>query len=137
MYICNMIYKNNYEVYEDGNIFSYKSNKFMKPFRLGGSYLGVSIDRKPEYVHRIVANCFLPNPNNKDTVNHKSGDKTDNSIANLEWMTLKENINYSFNVLGRKTLTKSNFEGKRHTEETKKKMSASKLGKKFPKGYKK
>ena len=127
MYICKMKYKNNYEVYEDGRIFSYKSNKFMQPFSLGGTYFGVTIDRKPEYVHRIVANCFLPNPDNKESVNHINGIKSDNRVENLEWMTLKENINYSFKVLGRKTLTKSNFEGKKHTEETKNKIRLARL----------
>ena len=134
-----MRYKNNYEVYEDGRIFSYKSNKFMQPFSLGGGYLGVSIDRKTEYIHRIVANCFIENPDNKKTVNHKSGDKTNNSVSNLEWMSLKENIKYSYDSLGRKSVwEKGVFYGPlKHTEETKEKIGLARLGKKFPNGYKK
>lgn len=47
------------------------------------------------YVHRIVAEHFISNPNNKPEVNHKDFDKHNNSINNLEWATRHENINYS------------------------------------------
>lgn len=45
-------------------------------------------------VHRCVAQLFIPNPNNLATVNHKNEIKTDNRVENLEWMSLKDNLNY-------------------------------------------
>lgn len=53
-------------------------------------------------VHRLVGIHFIPNPNNKPQINHKDGVKINNFENNLEWLSSKENVLYSFEKLGRK-----------------------------------
>lgn len=52
----------------------------------------LSQKRKDRYVHRLVAEAFIPNPHGKRTVNHIDSDRSNNCIDNLEWATHKENL---------------------------------------------
>ena len=54
--------------------------------------------RKDLYVHRLVAKYFIPNPDNKNVVNHKNCQRDDNRAENLEWCTTRENIGYAVSL---------------------------------------
>lgn len=84
---------NNYEGYKitkDGKVWSNKSNIFLAINKCNG-YLTINIKNKNSAVHRLVAETFIPNPENKPYVNHINSNKLDNRVENLEWVTQKEN----------------------------------------------
>jgi hypothetical protein len=88
----------NYEISSLGNVKNKKTNYLLKP-TLKSGYLCLSLvndqgKRKSLKVHRLVAMCFLPNEENKQTVNHKDHDKLNNKLENLEWATIVEQNNH-------------------------------------------
>lgn len=91
-----------YEISTMGRLKSIKTNKILKPLKYG-LYLGYTIThihpRKREYAHRLVAITFLGNPKGPQyTVNHKNGNKYDNSVENLEWCTLSDNLKHAYRI---------------------------------------
>jgi len=90
----------NYYVSNNGFVYSLNKQRFLSIHDNGKGYKTVSINRKSRYIHRLVAQTFIPNPLNKSDVNHKDGNKSNNSVENLEWNTRKENqVHASINGL--------------------------------------
>ena len=93
-----------YTITRDGEIINNRWNRKVKPQPNGKGYLRFSLGGKFVFVHRIVAQLYVPNPENKPQVNHKDGNKLNNSADNLEWVTNQENrdhaIAHSLNIKG-------------------------------------
>lgn len=102
-----------YQVDECGNVFSVVTGRMRVQSKHPSGYLTVTLYHKGKayfkLVHRLVAEAFLPNPEEKREVNHIDGDKENNDLSNLEWVTTKEN---ALHALAKK-LMKS---GERHVQ---------------------
>jgi len=90
-------YEGFYLVSNLGNVKRVSKN-LKKTKQDGREIVNLCANGKPKriHVHRLVAKSFIKNPENKGTVNHKNGIKTDNYVDNLEWMTRIENTKHGW-----------------------------------------
>ena len=112
----------NVKLYKNGRVFVASRNKIIeKRPRYNDRYLAIGVryeeGSKSQYIHRLVAKEFVPNPENKSTVNHIDGDKTNNDSENLEWLTHHENLLHAAEI-GMTTIGNKNW----------RKMNNSQLG---------
>lgn len=90
----------NYDIYDDGRVFSHFTNKFLTLHDDGNGYLYVSRMKnnngqyKSPKIARLVAETFIPNPNNLPCVNHKDTNRKNNKVENLQWCTYSYNNTY-------------------------------------------
>ena len=96
-----------YQINTTGEVYSLNYNKtgkkrLLKPQKDKSGYMQVQLCKdgkhKAFYVHRLVAEAFIPNPYNLPEVNHKNEDKTDNRVENLEFCDRKYNVNYGTGI---------------------------------------
>lgn len=96
------ILNSNYYITEFGNVYNSKTHKVLNWCDNGNGYMYVSLiingKRKNYTIHRLVAETFVPNPNNLPTVNHIDGNKLNNHYSNLEWCTIKYNHEHALRI---------------------------------------
>lgn len=97
-------YNGEYKISNKCRVVSLKCNNFyiMSPGRDSQGYYTVALTKngnpKSHLLHVLLAKAFIPNPENKPVVNHKDGNKINNSLDNLEWVTYKENNEHAYAI---------------------------------------
>lgn len=93
-------YEGLYQISNLCNVKKISSGRILKQCKNAYGYLKVGLNKNGKQkvfcIHTLVARAFIPNPENKSQVNHKDGNKTNNNINNLEWVTQQENLAHAF-----------------------------------------
>lgn len=91
-------YEGLYAITEDGKVWSYRTKKFLTPKDTNDGYLQVKLcvkgNQKYMYIHRLVADAYIPNPDGKPQINHIDENTKNNCVSNLEWCDSQYNNNY-------------------------------------------
>lgn len=112
----------NYSVSKNGKIRNDKSGNIKTPIKGTNGYYNVDLyengQRTKVRIHRVVGETFIDNPEHKTQINHKDGNKLNNNVENLEWVTPSENMRHAFDTglskPSRSMLGKSNPNAGRH-----------------------
>jgi len=105
-------YEGKYSVTKCGRVYSHPKpfgthqmtqGAYMTISDNGKGYKNVTLQGKIFYVHRLVGQAYIPNPQNKPEINHLDGDKSNNHVSNLEWCTRSENIKHAYDTKLRET----------------------------------
>ena len=82
-----------YYVTDEGRLFNKITNEEFIPVPNKNGYVYITIQYKRVKLHRIIAEAFIPNPDNKPQIDHINRNKLDNRVENLRWVTAQENSN--------------------------------------------
>lgn len=80
-----------YDITFEGLVINKHNGHILKPQPNNKGYLRIMVNKNRYFVHRLVAQKYVPNPNNNPQVNHKDGNKLNNNANNLEWVTNQQN----------------------------------------------
>jgi len=86
-------YNKNYLIYSDGGVYNQKYDRWLTGHINSDGYRDIKINSDTFRLHRLVALHYIPNPNNLPEVDHKDGNKLNNDVKNLRWLSHSDNMN--------------------------------------------